>query len=427
MKLHNMSTIAKKSSYKLALAYFTLMLIPMELSGFIGDLRIEPYRVFLILVFMLNLRGLYHLYRQDVVAKWLGIYCLLCFISFCVNHGSGGIQSGAILFLEISVGYFIGSRIAGDHEIFKKVLRILILAYLVLAPFAILEAQTGYRLLHVWAAKAVGATTLENLGPDYLRYGIHRAGTVFSHPILYSVCAVMFLPIIYVYYSKWKATLLSMGIFVAMVTSVTSAGLVMAIITIGLYIARKLSFRIPSIFTTISIALVSLVAFVSLFSDRGPALFFAQVFSFNSQTAYMRYLQWMYTSDDIAENPWWGIGFNDWSRPHWMYDSVDSFWLLTVLQNGYLAIFALAVAFILSMRAYWQHWRYSGITMYFAYFCSVISLVFAAYTVDFFDRAQLIVFFALGMFNSFLVKSLPERVKQERAIQYPAAPVASSV
>ncbi|AOS97217.1 hypothetical protein AUP74_01786 [Microbulbifer aggregans] len=407
-----MNTISTTSSYKLALIYFALMLIPMELSGFVGDLRLEPYRVFLILVFLFNIRGMYHLYKNDTIAKWLGFYCFLCLISYLVNHGSAGFQSAAILFLEVWVGYFIGSRIAGDHEAFKKVLRILILAYLILVPFAIMEAQTGYRLLHMWAAKAVGGTATETLGPDYLRYGIHRAGTVFSHPILYSVCAVMFLPIIYVYYSKLKATLLSSGIFVAMVTSVTSAGVVMAIITLGLYFARKLSLRIPSIFTNISIAFISLFVFVSLFSDRGPVLFFAQVFSFNPQTAYMRYLQWMYASDDIAANPWWGIGFADWSRPHWMPDSVDSYWLITTLQNGYPALIALGIAFILSMKSYWQHWRYTGITIYFAYFCSIISLVFAAYTVDLFDRAPLIVFFAMGMFNSFLIKSLPEKVRE---------------
>ena len=76
--------------------------------------------------------------------------------------------------------------------------------------------------------------------------------------------------------------------------------------------------------------------------------------------------------------------------------SIDSFWLMTVLQNGYLALLPLCLAFFISMRSYWAAWRLKGELIYFLFFISLFSIVFAGFTVDFFDRAQLMVFFMMG-------------------------------
>ena len=33
-----------------------------------------------------------------------------------------------------------------------------------------------------------------------------------------------------------------------------------------------------------------------------------------------------YSMDDILDHPLFGIGLNDWTRPEWMNNSIDSFW-----------------------------------------------------------------------------------------------------
>jgi len=60
-------------------------------------------------------------------------------------------------------------------------------------------------------------------------------------------------------------------------------------------------------------------------------------------------LIWQYGSASVAQHPWFGIGFGEWVRPHWMGSSVDNFWLLIAIRHGIPAaalIFLACVAVI---------------------------------------------------------------------------------
>jgi O-antigen ligase len=291
----------------------------------------------------------------------------------------------------------------GRFYLLKASLTYVLIGLVFLAPFAIIEATNGYRFFHVLTADIFGTETLDNLGYSYFRHGIHRASTIFSHPILYSIIAIMLFPLLYIYRSPLHKTLFFFGIITAMVTSVTSAGILMFASQIGLAMCKKLERIIPLIFKYLVIIVISFYVIVSFASNRGPVLVLIQSLSLNSQTAYTRYQQWIFSFDDIANNPIFGIGFNEWSRPFWMQISIDSFWLMTILQNGSFALLALSTCFIYSMKSYWLYWRLSKDTLFFCFFVSIFSIVFAGFTVDFFDRAQLMVFFFLGVFNSFIV------------------------
>lgn len=407
-----MPNLALKTLPYLTVVYFLLMLIPTELYVQIGSIRMEIYRLFLVFVLLVFFSYIYSYRKYGLVGKCLLLYCVLCFFSFIINHGISGIQSGAILFLEVFIGYFIGLQLGGKPRYLIQFLRLVSCVFLILAPFAFFEAIDGYRLLHVLPAGITNVPVIDNLGDSYFRHGLHRASTVFSHPILYSICAVMFLPLIYLRYGKFLGSIFSIGFFSAMITSVTSAGFVMVIIQFILFCIKKLSVYIPSIFklTVYSICVVYIC--LSFVSNRGPILLAIQFASLNPATAYTRYQQWLFAADDVANNPLWGIGFYEWSRPHWMQVSIDSFWLMTVLQNGYPALLALAVVFIVSIRSYWLAWRSTHSVLFFTFFCSMFSIIFAGFTVDFFDRAQLIIFLMLGVFNSFITPS--SILKQEK-------------
>jgi len=399
-----LSTGFYRASWILVVVYLVLMTIPSELYFNVLGVRLELYRIFLVLVSFVFIKDFLRFNRFQLPEKMLFLYCFYCFIGFLINHGVGGIQSGIILFLEIFVGYFIGLSIAGSAAKFKRVLGFISVFYFLMIPFAIIESQNGYRLLHVFFAELVGNPVLDYLGDSYLRHGLHRASTVFSHPILYSVCAVMFIPIYFALYHKAKAAFLISGIYVAMITSVTSVGFLMVLLQVGMVVLKYISKFYRNVFK--HVVLLSLFSFLILnfLSNRGPVLLFVQTMALNPDTAYARYLQWFYSFDDIQANPFFGIGFYEWSRPFWMLISIDSFWLMTVLQNGIPALVFLFMFFTVSTKRYWVAWRTTNSILFFAYFVSAFSVIFAAFTVDYFDRAQLMVFLLFGFFNSFFYK-----------------------
>jgi O-antigen ligase len=195
-----------------------------------------------------------------------------------------------------------------------------------------------------------------------------------------------------------------------MITSVTSAGFIMFGIQIMLYAAKKIQLYVPNIFKIILYVTTISYVFLTMFSNRGPIMVFISFASLNPATAFARYQQWMFAADDINENPFFGIGFFEWSRPFWMSSSVDSFWLLSALQNGYPAIIALGAFIILTAIKHWQEWKKSNNNLFFVFFTIVFSIVFAGFTVDFFDRAQLFLFMLIGMFSSFISQSKNSRV-----------------
>ncbi|VVP27711.1 hypothetical protein PS900_04191 [Pseudomonas fluorescens] len=392
----------------LCLIYIALIFIPAELYWSVGEIRLEPYRVFLILASLVLLpKIIKHQYDKKEIA--LLIYCGLCAISFIYVHGGKGIQSSLILLLEVFVSYFLGLSIKANIQALKKCISLLMVLFLILAPFGVAEAFDGYRFFHVLFANIAGNFTLDNLGESYFRHGIHRASTVFAHPILYSVIAIMYFSLLFRLYSPVIMLLFSIGIITAAVTSVTSAGLLMIALTLGLYLLQRSKAYIPNIYKLflwfIAIAYIS----ISMASNRGPVQILIQMLSLNSETAYTRYLQWQFASEDISNHPFFGIGFNEWTRPFWLPPSIDSYWLVTVLQNGVLALVALSVFFICSLKQYWQRFHETNEWLYFCFFCSISAFVLAAFTVDFFDRAQFILFLTMGFYNSFVSKAPPSK------------------
>lgn len=412
MKIHRKDY---NRSLSFLVVYVFLMLIPGELYFYIAGVRLEFYRLYLLVMAVVLFGSIVAFNKMTWIERFLFLYCVYAGLGFLYNHGFSGVKSAVILFVEVFVSYSLGLLMGGKRKSLNKFLLLFSFVYILLIPFAVLETIDGYRVLHVLAASVAGNPVMDYLGDSYFRYGIHRAGTVFSHPILYSVCAVMLLPLIFASYKKVKAGLLSIGVFVAMVTSVTSAGFLMLAFQFGFYFLNLISIKIKNIFKYT--AYVSIFSFLCLnvVSNRGAVLLFIQTLSLNPATAYTRYQQWQFSFDDILANPIWGIGFNEWSRPHWMSFSVDSFWLMTILQNGFIALLFLSCFFVGSCIVYWKAWRVSGDIIHFSFFVSIFSVIFAAFTVDFFDRAQLMVFMFMGIYNSFSYKILRDESFRKRA------------
>lgn len=392
----------------LCFVYICLMFIPAELAWFFGGMRVEPYRVFLLLSALGMAKTiLTHKFTQAEYA--LLTYCALCSASHLYLAGVSGLQAAAILFLEVVVSYFIGLGIMGYVGTLRKVVSLIMLFFLCLVPFAIYESASGERLLHVFFANLAGTQTDHLVTENYIRFGIYRASTIFAHPILYSVIAVMYLSLLFKLYRAPTTLLFCFAIAVAIVTTVTSAGILMCCLILTMYAIQKSTRYTPNIYKLIGFAVPSLYIFLFFASNQGPMTLLLGVISLDPWTAYTRQLQWDFATQAILQSPLLGIGMSNWPRPAWLSDSIDSYWLITALRHGLPALIALAIFFILSLKQYWTIFHRTHDWLYFCFLTSISAFVLAAFTVDYFDRAQFMLFFTIGLYNSFTLERVVSR------------------
>lgn len=403
-----MSNSLSVNKFGIVTVFILLIFIPNEVYWSISGVRLEPYRIFLLFIFVLYLPKIVG-FKYTKTEFFLLLYCLWVVISFVRNHGLGsGLQSGVIHFLEVFVAFFLGMRVIGNINSLKYNVAVFCALFLFLMPFAFVEASNGYRLFHALAASITNVEYMPYLGEKYIRFGIHRSSTVFSHPILYSITALMFIALVFNLYKTKLAVIFSLGLVSTIFTSVTSAAFLMFLINVFMLMLYKISLKKDWIFKFSLIALISVLVFVEFMSNRGAVKFIIDLTSFNSDTAYTRYIQWVHVMQNIDRSPIFGVGFADWIRPFWMPPSVDSYWLLMTLRHGYVGVLLVSIFFVLTLKNHWGMYRATKNKIYYVFFVSIVSLVFAAFTVDLFDRAKPIVYFILGMYNSFLVL---ERVK----------------
>ena len=397
--------------YTFPLFFLLLMFVPAEIHLVLGGIRVEPYRV-LLLVYLIV--GFQNLIKEKYQLKelYLLIFLLLASISLLINHGASGIQSSIILFLETFICYFIGKQITQKNGRLGLVwvLKVFLVGFLVMVPLAVIESQNGYRITHVIASKLAGTWTESYLGDSYIRYGLYRSSVTFSHPILYSVIAALFFLLsIKSFFSAKQRIYSYIAYLTALITAVTSAGIMMVSIQFGLIITERLRHLIPKIYNYVIAFGVLIIIFLELFSNRGAIKVLMTIMALNPYTAWARYNQWTEAWDDVTDNWYIGIGFNDWSRPFWMGDSIDSYWLLMFLRFGLIATsFLILFWFATTRDLYSANRKYNDKALFYM-FISVLSLIIGVVTVALFDRALLIAYFTLGIFNGYLKNIEDER------------------
>jgi hypothetical protein len=383
--------------YFLSALYVVLLFIPSELYLSLGGVRLEFYRLFLLVFFAACLPRIMS-DKLRSYEKVLIAYCVWAFLSYVYRGGIGGVQSGVILAMEVFGSYCLGKYCVYQfHGNYIKLVRFVCYGLAILLPFAIVETSNGVRIFHILAADLVGGETRETLGDSYIRYGLYRASTVFKHPILFGVIGgwlglVAFLtakgPIRYFF------LIVMLGCVICSVTSAAILMIIFAVIVIAVeYVSKKFSyFRKLMLYSLLSVLL-----FVQVFSNQGVIQFVVLNISLNPWTAFARYLQWYFAWDDVMRYWAFGGGIETWSRPFWMSSSVDSYWLKVALNNGLVASVILAVSWILIIRrTHSVYMVYLDPVIKYTY-CVLIGVTFASITVDFFDRAQPIAYLMLGL------------------------------
>jgi hypothetical protein len=385
-------------------ALFTIFLLtcflPGEVHVQLGTVKIELYRIILLIV-SFRLVTFMTTPKPSLFEIGLFGFGLWSLLSFVVNHGVQGIQSGVIRILEVVVVYYWARYLVyiGGLDVLLKALKLLLLCFALLVPFVIYESQTGHRILHVIPAKILGVYTQEYVGygANY-RFGLFRSAGVFSHPILYSIIASSLLIVSYYYLKGWRLIAL-IGYVSALVFSVTSAGILMfalQLMMVSLEFLRRYIYNIRNIFFY---GAILAFAGLELFTGRGAVKILVSVLAIQPHTAWTRIIQHDLAWDDVVNNPFFGIGFHEWTRPYWLGGSIDSYWLDMAVRHG--------ICGVLLLITFWVGLAYKLIGLanetksYGVYlmFSVVIALIFGLTTVSLFDRAQFMIYLIVGMFS----------------------------
>lgn len=390
----------------LAILFVLSIFIPVEFHVLVGSLRLESYRIILALTLiyaLINFRKI--LESADLIDVLLFTFVVLASTSLIYNHGmKDGIESAGILIIEILGAFYLARLFITTPKSYYQVNVWFATILAVLLIFSLYEAFAKHRILHEWAKVITGNDSLDHrlYTHYYMRMGIMRTTNLFAHPILYGTIGAIFFPFIVLlalYTFKLSNALKALAIFIGMMTTLSSAPLLSIVFQAITAVLTRFWHGGQRFWFGFGLLTLSAMILINALSNRGFFAILISYLTFNPVTGYYRLLQWKYSMDDIMDNPLFGIGLNDWSRPEWMNNSIDSFWLLMTMQHGIIASFLLLFVCLYAVFHSLNKLHKHGVAsrwMVESWILAFMSLILIGFTVDYFGKIQPLFFFILG-------------------------------
>lgn len=343
----------------LAAGLFYFLLIPEQANFRLAGLLLSPYRLYLIVGFLLLVGPAS---KQKLKFAWPDLGILLgCFWIALASYMTTGkltdtLAQGGAHGIDIGLSYFfmrLSVRSPRDLRLF-----LVAIAPAVAGTGAILamESVSGRLIVQPIFSSITGQPLR---GGVEFRLGLARGVASFPHAILAGICLASFMTIYWMSGLRgWPKIIGFVGAFGAFFTMSSAAllGLLMG----GLLIAYDwLSLRFRNFTWSLFLAGSTILFLtVELVSNSGFFNLLVRFASLNTVSAYNRVLIWKYGSESVMRHPFFGIGYEDWDRPSWMNwstsFSVDHFWLILAMRFGLpvsvFFIFATAMAVLLVAR-----------------------------------------------------------------------------
>lgn len=328
--------------------FILCLIFPPVLSVAVGGLVLTPLRVLGLLFFFAYVPKLFHDKQGTRGVALLDflivLHCLWVFLALGVVHdASKALESGGIYVIELFSFYAFGRVLARNPAHLIRFLEMLFVVIGFSAILAWIEALTGVNVVY----KILGMTYYRLADP---RMGLERASVYMPHPILYGLFTSMMMGLI-VYSIKRNRTKTSIVFVLATFPALSSAPLLSLAVQLIAYIYDNVMKQVKARWQQLVITLVLLLLVISTFSDGGIISVIINNLTFNPQTGHYRMAIWDYGSAEVMRHPLFGIGFNDWVRPVWMYSSsVDNFWLLTAMRYGFPCVLLLIVLLLMIVQ-----------------------------------------------------------------------------
>lgn len=328
-------------------AFLLSLIVPMFFH--LGPLRLSPYRLFLLVLFvplmLMWLQGRAGRIRApDLLVLGFGLWGAL---TLQLSNSGATIESVGIWMLETMGAYLVGRVMVRDAAGVATAARTYVLMVAALTPFLVFENLTERRLL---------SELIAPFGSPFYDYqmekrlGLERAQGPFEHPILLGMFSSMALTASLMAFRGPKAVAMAALGMLATFSSLSS-GAYTAVATQLFLLSWDRVLRAVRRRWLILLGLAAAgYVVVDLLSNRSPIAVFISYATFQPHTAYHRILIWEYGSRTVWANPLFGIGFGDWERAGWMSSSVDNFWLLIAMRHGLpgFLLIALAVGLVIA-------------------------------------------------------------------------------
>lgn len=313
--------------------------MPALFSFYIGGIRLNPIRLYLLIAFVPTLLALFsgragRVLAADAVMAGFGLWII---ISLLADDGMSQLPNSVMTAVELYGGYLLGRVLVRGPADFRLMIKAYLGVMLFLLPFAVTEFLTGRLVLHE-VFSHLGQTVWKPES-SYDRGGFARTMSGFEHPILYGLfCSSLAATVFYVY--RGLGQILRVGLIFAMTLfSLSSAPL----LSLGIQVSLVLWDKLTRGRWVLLILLAALgYGLLDLVSNRTPLVIIISYLTFDPWTAWTRIAQWDYSTVAVMDHPLFGMGMsNAWQeiyKPRWLTDSVDSFWLVIAVRHGLVGL-----------------------------------------------------------------------------------------
>lgn len=327
-----------------SLAY--LLFIPEQFNFTVIGLYLPPYRIFMfgaaLYLLSRSVAGSLRFYWPDLfvilATAWIWLAAYMTSGEISTTLLMGGSHT-----IDIALAYFLARATIRTPRDFRLFLILIVPGFAAISAIVAQEAVTHIRLLQPIASEITG---IPNRLRDEVRLGFMRGAGPFPHPILAGLFLASFLPLYLASGLRGWPKILGIAASIAGFFSMSSAALLGLMVGGILWLYDWLTERVWNVtwrlFLMFSSALYMTVELVTSTGFYGLMVRYA---SLNTATAYSRVLIWNFGTENIARNPWFGLGYSDWDRPSWMHSgSIDHFWLIMALRFGIPASAFLIIA-----------------------------------------------------------------------------------
>lgn len=335
--------------------YLIAILLPITFR--LGPLYMTSVRlVVLVLVLPLAIRLLMgHFGRILLIDILFFLHIAWAAVALAVNNPDMVVTQIGSLGPEFLGGYLIGRAYIRSREQFVALCRWAMMVVLVTLPFALYETRTGYPPIIGTLQKLPGFGSFSIVNYEG-RLGLQRVQAMTTHPIHYGLFASTALSLTLVglkgVMSDTRRYLAGAGVALCTFLSLSSGALLPMIMQFFL-IGWGITFRRTGM-PWLLLALLAGAAYltVDLLSNRSPIQVFFSYATFSAHNAYWRGLIFEWGMKNVWDNPVFGIGLNDWVRPHFMHTgSMDNFWLVMAVRYGFPGFLLVALPYL------WGLWR----------------------------------------------------------------------
>ncbi len=353
------------------------------------------------------------------------LFLHICWSAFAISQSSASrlLENTGANTLELLGGYLIARLCIQDKKaLCQTTIFIASLAALTL-PLALLESLTDQALLIAAIEAMPGIRSVEVIDIQQ-RLGLYRSQTVFAHPIHYGLFCSSALAMVW-FGTKAKPVsryLLCFALCLATFFALSSGALLSLFIQLALicwiitFGSRKNAW--------LGLGAVLIVAYIGIdiLSNRSPIRVFMSYATFSSHNAYWRGLIFEWGMINVWQNPWVGLGFNDWIRPAYMLSgSLDNFWLTVAMRYGIPGFGFLAIAVVFGISRVAQVSTEADRDVRLGWIIAMVGFVTALCTVHVWTAIYSFFFFLLGagqFLNSAKKPRTQARPVQEQSYQF---------